>query len=363
MPRWRAGRACLLGALLLTGSRAHTGLAGQQALPPPYIDALADYRQGKIADAVRTISAFPAHRVDDLADALRQRRSEPGGLRDLTTAILLHTEIWLAGTSAGSMDFRSPHLAVARVLARSVLRLAEEGQAAAADRLLVRDWYLLVASYCHGNAAVAWSRVHTAEARRLFPDDPAVLLLTGTEHEILSQQATGSLDRYTLDGAIEGRIEIDADNELKTAERLLAQAAKAAPDLVEAHLRLGRVLHRRGDLEGAVRELEAARQLAHHDVVRYLASVFLGLAETRRARYARASELFDEALRIHPGGQAVAIGLSQLAYLTGRGIEAGAIVGKMLEKTGAEDPWWFYQLGDWWHFEARVAAIRARVRQ
>jgi predicted negative regulator of RcsB-dependent stress response len=61
--------------------------------------------------------------------------------------------------------------------------------------------------------------------------------------------------------------------------------------MMEARLRLGRLLYRRGDLDKAAQQLDAARQLAFRDELRYLALVFRGRVEAARGNYARADAL------------------------------------------------------------------------
>jgi len=133
---------------------------------------------------------------------------------------------------------------------------------------------------------------------------------------------------------------------------------------VEARLRLGRVLYRRGDLSGATRELRAAleqtvHEQVHYDQIRYLAWVFLGSVEVERADLAAARRCYTEALRLFPEGQAALLAMSEASYLDGRGAEAASEVVSLLRLRRKEDPWWSYLLGDWWHIETRLAMLRA----
>ena len=97
-------------------------------------------------------------------------------------------------------------------------------------------------------------------------------------------------------------------------------------ELFEARLRLGRLLYRRGELDRAATELEAARQLATQDELKYLALLFSGMVEAARGSYEQADGFYTDALRLLPTGQTVAIAKAETAYLRGRVSEAAATV-------------------------------------
>ena len=75
----------------------------------------------------------------------------------------------------------------------------------------------------------------------------------------------------------------------------------------------------------------------------------------------RAAELYNEAAQLFPNSQTALLGLSELAYGEGRLSEAASITTQMLQVVDKEEPWWSYILGEWWHFEPRLIALRARV--
>jgi cytochrome c-type biogenesis protein CcmH/NrfG len=87
--------------------------------------------------------------------------------------------------------------------------------------------------------------------------------------------------------------------------------------------------------------------------------MFLGLVDVDRGNLESAEQSYVEALRLFPRAQAIKVAMSELAYLKGRDADAAAQVVSMLDSFVREDPWWTYLLGDAWHFEARLAGIRA----
>jgi tetratricopeptide (TPR) repeat protein len=94
----------------------------------------------------------------------------------------------------------------------------------------------------------------------------------------------------------------DAENDLREAVRL-------APDLAEAHLNLGTLCARRGDLAAAATQLERAAQLAPRNVQ---AQVSLGMALLLLDRPADARSRLEAAVVENPGETAIAHLLARL---------------------------------------------------
>ena len=117
------------------------------------------------------------------------------------------------------------------------------------------------------------SRGVLAEARRLFPNDPQVLLASGTDHEITAIISAGTLSRYDSRGERAGSEKIVKERELESAAGYYRQALA----LHEARVRLGHVLFRQGQLAAAAEELETARRQAVQPQLLYLTNLFLGL--------------------------------------------------------------------------------------
>ena len=159
---------------------------------------------------------------------------------------------------------------------------------------------------------------------------------------MLSDLSTGYVNYFDAEGRFRRQSEVDADDELREAIRCIEQAVALEPKLMEARLRLGRLLYRRGDLDRAAQELDAALQLTSQDELRYLALVFRGMVEAARGHYERADSFYTDALRLLPTGQTAAIAKAETAYLRGRVGEAAAIIQATLQRAKKEDPWWVY---------------------
>jgi len=327
-------------------------------------EALATYRGGDLRAALARLGTIPDEKLTEAVNRFCTRDDVPPPIRlvrmRITAALL--TEMAFATIQRNPFAWGGPHILSARALVRRLAQLAGDRRDGAGDAEygFARDWYLLVVSFRHGRAEVGWSRAYLAEARDLFPTDPAVLMVSGSDHEMLSNVSDGYVTRFNTSGQRLGETRINPERELEDAEKFLRQAVALDPQFLEARLRLGRVLLRNGDLDGALRELRAA--LAHpDDQIRYLAWTFLGMADVERGDLEGAERCYTEALRLFPEGQIAMLARSEAAYLSGRGGEAAAQVVSMLRVQRKEDPWWMYLLGDWWHFEARVIRLRAEA--
>ena len=363
------GRWCAAAALAIALAASGT-VAGQDTdsrLPATYLTALASYRAGDLAAAFGKLQELGESEVTEITRRLM--RPDVAGAsswpRLLTAAILLHTEAFLIRSEAGPWPTGDVYLLTAHSLVRRLLALAREGQPGIgeSERMLARDWYLLLVSVQHGRADIGRSRAYLEEALKSFPKDAHLTLALGADHEMLSDQSAGYVNYFDTDGRFRRQSEVDADDELGEAIRYMEQAVVLDPKQVEGRLRLGRLLYRRGELDRAAQELDAARQLTSQDELRYLALVFRGMVEAARGQYERADSFYTDALRLLPTGQMAAIAKAETAYLRGRVGEAAATIQATLQQAKKDDPWWVYNIGEWWHFEHRLEWIRKYVQQ
>ena len=325
-----------------------------------YLEAVAAYASGDRRGALAALATMSQQEISAQANGFFDQRIEraPLWLPRAKAAAMMHTEAWLDGGDLAVLLIRNVHFEAARSIVRAIDRVRTEGGPVKGDPLFVRDWYLLAVSHLHGHGAVGISRGILAEVRRLFPADPQVMLASGADHEMVSIISTGFLNRYDPGGGRGGSEKVVMEKELESAIGYYRQALP----LPEARVRLGHVLFRRGQLAAAAEELERARQQTLQPQLRYLANLFLGLIETERDHRARAIELFTEALRLYPTGQAAQLAMSEAAYLDGRLSEAAGIVTKLLQTRGKKDPWWPYVSGEFWHLEYRLNALRQGAR-
>ena len=207
----------------------------------------------------------------------------------------------------------------------------------------VRLWYL--ASNAYMQAVEQLDGWHVERAVQLFPRDPEILFLVACAREMFSgpqiqsvlASTTVSRDLFNLIG--------DEGDELRKAERLFRESLERNPKQIEARIRLGRVLGRRGRHQEAIAELRRATAETENRLLQYYGQMFLGaeaaaldLVDEARRAYERASELF-------PAAQSPRMGLSSLAARAGDGAGALSAIEPVLngdEPLITDDPWWSY---------------------
>jgi hypothetical protein len=153
---------------------------------------------------------------------------------------------------------------------------------------------------------------------------------------------------------------------LKRAEKHYRDALQFDASLIEARLRLGRVLQRRDLLPEARTELEGV--FAQPDApapLRYLASMFLvdvlDAQGHTAASLARARDLVTR----YPECQSAHLALSSAFEARGQraaAISALAPLWKEEASRTCADPWWSYYLGQSWRIPALFGSLRERVR-
>ena len=313
----------------------------------PYGDAVARYLNGEFKEALTALDALPA------ADIKTQERDLKRDPSLIQAAVMLHTE---AAQAAGLDDpVVRFHFTLAHQLLIELRRIQPPGE-------FERGWYLLASAVLQGGKSVNDADEMLDEARGLFPRDPELLASTGAAFE-LRTYAAGDIRAQQFRPTAIRTFDPDADmrRELQSAARYLSEAATLAPESDESHLRLGRVLHRLGQIDRAAAELDLVRGRAVDGALKYLAALFQASLESTRHRPERAADLYLEALATVTA-QSALVGLSHAYYEMGRGEEAGQALQNVFRlPSNHPDPWFAYIAGDAWHADTRLKAMRALV--
>jgi tetratricopeptide (TPR) repeat protein len=159
----------------------------------------------------------------------------------------------------------------------------------------LRRWYLAMALQSVGHLCLAKTDDWVEQGLKRFRDDPPLLILRGIASEAAAQLRPLSAD----------------------PERVSRAYARVDAGLVEARLRLGRVLWGQGELEAARLQLERVTAAAPPPSVGYLAHLFLARVHDDAGRPADAEREYRAALALDPRGQAAAVGLAQLLAKSG----------------------------------------------
>src|SRR5262245_12184788 len=248
-----------------------TSLCAQTPWPSPtrrtYAEVIELFRAGQDQEALDALKRLTFSQVaagrDELLKASGDLRLPPPKrvAADMQLAALLHTEYALRERAQGSLEFRN----------QINIALGYIGRVKAGDRksAFVRTWWLMVIAFLHQQFAVVDARDFAARARESVDDFPDLYMAIGATEEM------GWTQRYEADGSDGFK------GDLKEAERAYRSALAADSNLVEARLRLGRVLTLRGDPE-SLKVLEQINAGTTDDGFRYLARLFEGDAFERQ---------------------------------------------------------------------------------
>ena len=253
------------------------------------------------------------------------------------------------------------HWEVARMLLDAVKPLGEQRPAPERDDM-VRQWYRATAAWMQFRES--HDALHLDHARELFPDDPDILFLSGSQHETYAGPAIQSAVRTVVAPTGFASDVLSEHGELRRAEAFFRRALAQRPDAAETQLRLGRVLGRLGRHGDAVAELrQAVGALPAVDPpLRYYGELFLGAEEEALGRRDEARAAYEHAAALYPRAQSPFIALSQLAWRSGDRAGALRAIQQLFalprEAVDREDPWWAYHVAQVRNAEALLEDLR-----
>jgi len=343
------------------------------------------YRTGDAENAAIAFAAWSEERLD------RDARLPAPASDDWTLAALavLHTEAGFRNDTFGRFRKGTPnfinlgswglekvfekHAFTSYRLVNDLLARAKEDDDA---RMVAfsRSWYIVSVSYC-----LRWQLDCAGglfqKALHEFKDDAEVALLDGATAEALM---TGlSKDFLGMQLGATGLGEISTSHgvfgpERQEAEWALRRALKLDPTLVEARVRLGRVLYMLDRNEEARQELEQARLEARAQkqlFATYLSALFLGeLAEHEDDDLAGAIPYYREAVAAYPRAHTAAVALGQALVRSGLGNAGWPAARSMFGDEGQGgtavlDPWSVYRGAQYWQEASRIRMMREMTRQ
>ena len=223
---------------------------------------------------------------------------------------------------------------------------------------MVLQWYRATAEWMQLHEH--HEMLHLNRALHLFPDDPDLLFLSGSEHETYAMAAIQSAVRGTV-------FSLDVGSqraELRRAEEFFRRALALKPDANETHLRLGRVLGRLGRHSEALAELlhVVAAIAEDESLLRYYGELFLGAEEEALGRREAARASYEHAAALYPAAQSPLVALSQLAWRSGDRAGALRAIQQVFalrpEALERDDPWWTYHVAQARDAEALLSEVR-----
>ena len=145
-------------------------------------------------------------------------------------------------------------------------------------------------------------------------------------------------------------------------ESSLRRAIALDPTLIEARLRLGRLLYlldRTAEAEVELEQTRADAASTHDRFDGYLAWLFLGQLYEGQKQTDAAARAYRAAIGLDPGAVSARMALDRLQSQPARNPARGVVAGAVPD----DDPWAIYQRGAARQAEASLKAMRALVRQ
>jgi tetratricopeptide (TPR) repeat protein len=285
-----------------------------------------------------------------------------------TAAPLIGPQSWRIDIADGrgvDVGLTGVHWDIAR-LALDQVRLPNSDRPAPERDAMVRAWY---------RATAAWMQLredhdtlHLDRARRIFPDDPDLLFLSGCQRETYASPAIQAAARsVVLPSGLSVGVESERA-ELRQAEGFFRRALAVNPSMGEAHLRLGRVFGLLGRHAEAAAELQQALVLIDDPELQYYGQLFAGAEDEALGRFDAAHAAYQRASAMFPLAQSPLLAISHLARRRGDRSGAAAAIQKVFDlpaaiDRGLEDPWWRYHTAQARNADELLEALREPFRR
>ena len=343
----RARRALIVVAVMCAS------VAAQKSAPSAssYPHLIELYRSGREQEAVDALSTWLRSQQEEARDSLLKAFAVSSGAEarrlaaDLRVAAMVHTERAFNELNGHN----NPEFSYQFNLAQSYVQ-----KLTGYDRTspFIERWWLYGISRLHIRWEVAAARGMCKLAHATIGDTAELLLACGATEEI----------GWALEHNGDGTSRMKGD--LKDAERQFRSAVAIKPTLVEARLRLGRVLTLRTDPDG-MKTLEAIVP-GSDDGFSYLARLFEGDALERSGDSAGAERRYQAAIALLPTAQSAYIALAHVRHARGARSEAAADVAALARDRTLPDtsePWFWYARGAAWRAGGYAEELRSIVRQ
>ncbi len=320
----------LVGACLaFAGGAAAQDVA---VLSPEYRRMVELYAAGDEVAALAYLRAFSERRmreqIEGLKDAVVSIRKCPGCPTRLAfshfpvrAALLLHADLeteqqlnppeseQIPVCGSGPQAIAFEHLS-------AILLLIDPEAGAFVKRAYLGMAGQAMWSHCFGEAS-GWAR----SGLKHFPKDPALLLAAGVAFEASSfftmAPAPSVMGLTPATQRKREALKAELRDLREKARQSFEEALAADPGLVEARLRLGRVLWRLDRPEPARAALEEVLAKPADAPQQYLAHLFLGRILEEKGELAAAEERYRVALALQPLSEIAAVAVSHVRFLRG----------------------------------------------
>ena len=293
------------------------------------------YRAGDFQWTVEELASVPIDTVGYLSDQLPRFTDELKELfpewsvseADLQAAVLLHTQVAILNSNERERTMQEAHWTAARSICSHI-----------GDKSFRRLWLLALGYFYQNKLEEEPATAVLETALREFPKDPEILLALGTVHESLGdflgrrslKRPVGSLTSMSFEEQQHfkwwRRFESDIRQHMKRAQDFYKKALEEDPELVEAHLRLGRVLHYHGKDDDALRRFEWIQKNAPESPHLGMAHLFAGRVHEQEDRIDEALEHYRAAVRAKSDWQLFYVALSHALRRSGDDAESRKVL-------------------------------------
>ena len=304
-----------------------------------YIDVVELYRRGEDERALKQLAMLTGSDIRIGRDALLT-----GGVARIRAATVLHTvRAFAARAHDDVLDFQY-QFRYARGYISALMSRERRVPA------FVQTWILFVMSSFHGQRGVQAAREFGRGAHDPHGDSALLLLAFGATEEM----------GWAMHQEEDPPANVDGD--LKDAERDYRQALILSPDLVEARVRLGRVLALRNDDE-SMRVFEQIGE-GIEAPYQYLARLFEGDVYERAGKLADAERQYLTAVALMPESQSAFMALAHVRQTQGARAQSAQDVRVTTGARGVPDtadPWFWYSRGTAWRGPVYLDDLRRMI--
>jgi len=334
--RTRSVSIVLLAGIVVTMRLAGVTASAPQTTHRSYADIVDLYRRGEDELALKQLAMLTDSEIKIGRAALLTELTNSSGMwaagatARIRAAVLLHT---VRALSARAHDNVAEYRYQFKFAQDYIdLLLSKEGVSP-----FVQTWRLFVIASYHGQRGVEAARDFGRHVRDGHGDSALLLLALGATEEL----------GWTMHQEEDAPPHVGGD--LKEAELLYRQATVISPELVEARVRLGRVLALRNDdetmkvLEQIGNGIEAPYQ--------YLARLFEGDVYERAGKLAEAEQQYLAAVAIMPEPQSAFMALAHVRHAQGARAQSAQDIRVTTGAKGVPDtvdPWFWYSRGTAW---------------
>ena len=364
---WRSVIAILL--IVATPLRAQTQKPEEAfALPiPTYLQLLDGYRRYD-SEATRDLRVF-WERFERVHEKVLSLFIQMVPREVWPISVMALTDLGFDASARGDKKLGDRHL---RIAGRWVDQILEVNPSPSMPmNRFARKWYL----------AVIWQRFVRFErsdaeellerARELFPNDPEVLLSSGSLEE-MELTFTRLLRGPRTGREVTSNFGVFApEMQMIKASGYFREAIRLDPGNAEARIRLAwlRTVSQTMDFSGGLTLLKEARALAPKPPLSYLAALFSGRIEEELKHLDAAASWYRTAIAECPLAQTARLGLSHVQLDQDEIVSSRNTLrplihsSRTLDYACEPDPWNMYEFGQAWRRTDWIAAMRKEVRE